>query len=140
MQELSEIVLKARAGDLMAYGQLVRATQSMVCGVVSSALRDPGAVEDAMQEVYLRAFRRMSDLSEPAAFPGWLRRIAITVTINLRRARRVTLLRLDDVPELPILDEQESTWSEAQRVRLAAALLTLSSEERRLCDRRYHGQ
>ena len=42
--------------------------------------------------------------------------------------------------EVPVLDEAESSWSEAQRTRLAAALLTLSSEERQLCDRRYHGR
>src|SRR5262249_45734212 len=36
-------------------------------------------------------------------------------------------------------DETERRWSDAQRHRLAAALLTLSAEERRICDRRYHG-
>jgi RNA polymerase sigma-70 factor, ECF subfamily len=140
MDPLSEIVVKAQSGDLEAYGRLVRETQSMVFGVLSAILRDPAAVEDAVQELYLRTFRRLNDLAEPAAFPGWLRRIAITVAINVRRARRTTLLRLDDLPELPILDEQEATWSDAQRTRLSAALLTLTSEERRLCDRRYYGQ
>jgi hypothetical protein len=46
---------------------------------------------------------------------------------------------LDDVPDVPVLDEAETHWFEAQRHRLAAALLTLSHEERMLCDRRYHG-
>jgi hypothetical protein len=41
---------------------------------------------------------------------------------------------------VPVLDEAETHWSEAQRHRLAAALLTLSPEERQLCDRRYHGR
>jgi phenylalanyl-tRNA synthetase alpha subunit len=40
---------------------------------------------------------------------------------------------------VPVLDEGETTWSELQRRRLAAALLTLTEDERRLCDRRYHG-
>jgi DNA-binding PadR family transcriptional regulator len=35
---------------------------------------------------------------EPAAFPAWLRRIAITVALNARRSRRATFLRLDDIP------------------------------------------
>ena len=39
-----------------------------------------------------------------------------------------------------MLDEAETHWSEMQRHRLAAALLTLSPEERQLCDRRYHGR
>jgi len=52
----------------------------------------------------------------------------------------MTLLRLDDVPDVAILDEEEHCWSEGQRQQLAAALLTLTSEERQLCDRRYHGR
>jgi phenylalanyl-tRNA synthetase alpha chain len=58
----------------------------------------------------------------------------------MRRARRRTLLCLDDVPDVPVLDEAETRWSDAQRQRLAAALLTLTPEERQLCDRRYHGR
>lgn len=136
---LSELVTAARAGDVAAYGRLVQVTQAMSLAVAMSVLRDPAGAEDAVQEAYLRAHRRIRDLEEPAAFPGWLRRIVITAALNLRRVRRVTLLNLDDVLIAPVLDETEQRWSEAQRHRLAAALLTLSAEERRICDRRYHG-
>jgi hypothetical protein len=46
-------------------------------------------------------------------------------------------LRLDDVPDVPALDEAESRWSDLQRHRLSAALLSLSSEDRQVCDRRW---
>lgn len=140
MEPLTSLVVRARAGDLEAYGRVVRATQPMAFAVAVSVLRDASLAEDAAQEAYLRAFRRLGDLDEPAAFPGWLRRIVITVALNIRRARRRTLLRLDDIPEVPVLDERETSWSELQRQRLARALLTLTEDERRLCDRRYHGQ
>lgn len=139
METLGDLVVRAQAGDLEAYGILVRQTQAMAYAVARGMLRDRALAEDAIQEAYLRAFRRMRDLDEPAAFAGWLRRIVITVALNARRARRRTLLRLDDVPDVPVLDEAESTWSELQRQQLAGALLLLSGEERRLCDRRYHG-
>jgi hypothetical protein len=64
----------------------------------------------------------------------------ITVALNLRRSRRLTLLQLDDLPDLPVLDEVETSWSEVQRQRLAGALLTLTRQQRQLCDRRYHGR
>ena len=76
---------------------------------------------------------------EPAAFIPWLRRIVITVALNVRRQRRVTLLQLEDTDDVPVLDEAETRWTDLQRQRLAQALLTLSPGERRLCDRRYHG-
>jgi RNA polymerase sigma factor (sigma-70 family) len=139
MEALSELVLRAQAGDVDAYARLVQATQRMVYAVALSVLRDSTAAQDAAQQAYLRAFRRLPDLHEPAAFAGWLRRIVITVALNMRRSRRTVLLPLDDIPDVPVLDESETRWSEAQRQRLAAALLTLTPEERQVCDRRYHG-
>ena len=136
---LPDLVAAARAGDVAAYGRLIQATQAMSVAVAVSVLRDSGSAEDAVQEAYLRAYRRLDDLADPAAFPGWLRRIVITVALNLRRAHRATLLSLDEFPNVPVLDETERHWSDTQRHRLAAALLTLSAEERRICDRRYHG-
>lgn len=139
MEPLSDLVSRARLGDVSAYGRLVHATERMVFAVAFRILRDEALAEDAAQETYLRAFRRIADLQEDAAFLTWLRRIAVTVAINMRRARRTTFLRLDEGVDVPILDEIEARWSDTQRQQLAAALLILSPEERRLCDRRYHG-
>ena len=137
--ELSNLVDRARTGDLEAYGQVVDATQVMAHAVARSVLRDAALAEDAAQEAYIRAFHRLGELEEPAAFTGWLRRIVITVSLNMRRARRVTLLQLEDAPDVPVLDEDEGSWTELQRLRLAGALLALTPDERRICDRRYHG-
>ena len=139
MEPLTDLVLRAQNGDVDAYSRLVEATQRMVYAVALTVLRDSTAAQDAAQQTFLRAFRRLGDLQDPAAFAGWLRRIVITVALNMRRSRRTVLLPLDDIPDVPVLDESETRWSEAQRYRLAAALLTLSADERQMCDRRYHG-
>ncbi|HEX7237322.1 MAG TPA: sigma-70 family RNA polymerase sigma factor [Gammaproteobacteria bacterium] len=136
---MADKVKEAKAGSVAACGDLVRATQAMAAAVAFNVLRDKALAEDAVQQAYLQAFRNLADLGEPAAFAGWLRRIVITVALNIRRTRRTTFLRLDDVPEIPVLDEAETHWSELQRQRLAAALLALSPAERQACDRRYHG-
>ncbi len=140
MEALNDLVRRAQAGDVESYGRVVQATQKMAYAVALGVVREPALAQDAVQEAYLRAFRLMRELHEPAAFVTWLRRIVITVALNMRRSRRRTLMSFDDVPEVPVLDESETTWTELQRHRLAAALLTLTAEERRLCDRRYHGR
>src|SRR5687767_5247738 len=139
MNTLADLVIAAQTGNVEAYGRLVQATQTMAYAVALSVLKDSTAAQDAVQQAYLRAFRRLGDLQDPATFAGWLRRIVITSALNMRRSRRWTFLCLDDVPDVPVLDEAETRWSEAQRLRLSNALLTLTPEERQLCDRRYHG-
>jgi RNA polymerase sigma factor (sigma-70 family) len=137
---INELVVRAQAGDLEAFGRLVQRTQAMAYAVAKGILRDSGLAEDAAQDAYLRAFRRLHELEEAASFAGWLRRIVITVALNMRRARRVTFLALDDTLNVPVLDEHETSWTDLQRRQLAGALLTLTSSERLLCDRRYHGR
>jgi RNA polymerase sigma-70 factor, ECF subfamily len=137
--DLSEPVIRARQGDVAAFAELVAATQLMVHAVCLRILADQVDAQDATQDAYVHAFRRLSDLDEPAAFPGWLRAIAIGVARNARRRRRTTLVPLADPYDPPALDETEVRWNARQRSALAAAMLTLDAEERNLCDRRYHG-
>ena len=108
MQPLDDLVVRAQAGDVEAYGRLVQATQVMAYAVALGVARDRGLAEDAAQEAYLKAFRRLHDWTNRPRSLGWLRRIVITVALNMRRARRLTLLRLDDVPDVPVLDEAET--------------------------------
>ncbi|MGJ5817355.1 sigma-70 family RNA polymerase sigma factor [Paludibaculum fermentans] len=140
MEHLTSVVARAKTRDLDAWSLLVHATQAMAYAVALRVLQDPDQAQDAAQEAYLRAFRNLAELEEPAAFISWLRRIVITVAETLRKASRTTLLRLDDISVVPVLDEAETRWSEAQRRLLSGALLTLTASERRLCDRRYHGR
>ena len=86
MDVLRDLVIRAQAGDLDAYGRVVQATHAMAYAAVRGVLRDSALAEDATQEAYLRAFRQLRRLDEPAAFAGWLRRIVITVSMNLRRS------------------------------------------------------
>lgn len=137
--DLSRLVAAARAGDLGAYERLIAATQDMVYAVVRRVLRERADALDASQETYLRAYRGLARLTDTAAFPGYLRRIAIRAAYDVRRARRVSFAPSLDDDALPVLDEQEQRWSSSQRAALARALVVLSRDERRAIDRFYHG-
>ncbi|MGH9257766.1 MAG: RNA polymerase sigma factor [Vicinamibacterales bacterium] len=63
----------------------------MTYGVAKGILRDPGLAEDAAQEAFLRAHRRLRDLDEPRRFRAWLRRIGYR---GRPRAQRVGLFVL----------------------------------------------
>ena len=84
---LTDIVVRAQEGDREAFGQLVEHFHSRVYGIVMQRLRNTAEADEVTQEVFLRAFRKMSQLKEPAAFAGWLCQIAARLSIN-RAVRR----------------------------------------------------
>lgn len=137
--ELSELVQRARSGDLASYGRLVARCQAMAYAVCRRVLKERADALDAMQDAFLRAYQGLAQLAEPAAFPGYLRRIAIRCALDLRRRRRTTFAPLEAADEVAVLDDREHTWSAAQRQQLNRALLLLTPEERRITERFYHG-
>jgi RNA polymerase sigma factor (sigma-70 family) len=53
--------------------------------------RDPCLAEDAAQDAFLLAWERLDQLREPAAFPGWIRRLVVTQCHRRLRGRRLDL-------------------------------------------------
>src|SRR5215213_3137913 len=131
-EEVQDLVQRARGGDLRAYARLVESTQAMVYAIARRVLRDRETARDAAQETYLRMFRRLADLRDPLAFPGWLRRVAVTTARSLARARRRYFLDAEAATDVPVLDEQEAAWTDGQRAALARAVLTLPADDRKL--------
>src|SRR5438874_1199922 len=69
-----------------AFGELVRRFQDVAYAAAFAALGDAGEAEDAVQEAFLVAWQELDRLQEPAAFPGWLRRIVRTRCTRRLRA------------------------------------------------------
>jgi RNA polymerase sigma factor (sigma-70 family) len=137
-ETMEAAVEAARRGDIADFGRLVEATGSMAYAVAWQILRNESDARDAVQEAYLAAFRGLTGLGEPDAFAGWLRRIVVTSALNHRRRARTMWVGLDEKAP-PVLDAGEQRWTDDQRRSLARGLLTLSDEERRLCELHYHG-
>jgi RNA polymerase sigma-70 factor, ECF subfamily len=84
---VTNTVLRAQSGDREAFGALVEQFYSRVYAIVMQRLRNTAEADEVTQEVFLRAFRKLSQLNEPAAFAGWLCQIAARLSIN-RAVRR----------------------------------------------------
>lgn len=77
----------AICGDDSAYGELVRRRQSQIRGLLRRLCRNPALADDLAQQSFLQAWRRVRTLQSPAAFGGWLRKIAINSWLQHVRAR-----------------------------------------------------
>ena len=96
IQELIRLAIEApqRPQRVAAYGRLVAKFRDMACAYACSILGDFHQAEDAAQEAFVLAFERLGQLQQPAAFPGWLRRIVWSVCTRLLRSRPQTTLGL----------------------------------------------
>jgi RNA polymerase sigma-70 factor, ECF subfamily len=95
--EISEdaaVVAAARVGDRAAFGQLYERYARMVHGVLLAKV-PVGDVDDLVQDVFIRALRRLSTLRENASFGAWLAAIARNVAHDYYR-RSVPMEPLPD--------------------------------------------
>jgi RNA polymerase sigma-70 factor, ECF subfamily len=76
----------AIGGDNAAYGELVRRRQAQIRGLFRHLCRDAALADDLAQQTFFQAWRRMGTLRVPAAFGGWLRKIAISIWLQHIRA------------------------------------------------------
>jgi RNA polymerase sigma-70 factor (ECF subfamily) len=83
----AELVLAAQDGESAAFGELVNRFERMVYSVCWQRLRNHAEAQEVTQDVLIKAFEKLYQLSEPAAFAGWLRSIAVRQSIN-RSTRR----------------------------------------------------
>lgn len=92
--EESELIERAKRGDVSAYEALVRAHQELA---VRTAYVVAGAddAHDAVQEAFVKAYRALPRFRDGSPFRPWLLRIVANEAINRRRAgRRDVLLSL----------------------------------------------
>ncbi len=122
-----DLVRRAIAGDIAAFGTLYDRTVRLVRAVAADA--GPDAVDDVAHDTFLRAYRTLRTLRDPARFAPWLVGIARFVVLERRRARRFEPLPEQAAVPAPV-DAHASDDAE-ELLRLVARL----PEEERLAVR-----
>ena len=92
--EVTELVLRARAGDRGAYGELVERFQPTVYAVALARLRNPAEAQELAQEVFLHGMKKLPQLRDAECFAGWLKQITVRMAIN-RLTRRGPLHKVE---------------------------------------------
>ena len=89
------LMLRAKAGDEAAFGELVEKYQNRLVGIFFHLVSDQETAQDLAQEVFLRIYRARKGYVPTAKFSTWLFRIANNLASNSRRSqgrrREVTL-------------------------------------------------
>ncbi|WP_059007581.1 RNA polymerase sigma factor [Streptomyces specialis] len=143
--EASDTLLAVRAGegDEAAFEVLVRRHGAGLLRLASHLLGDRADAEDAVQEAFVSAWRRLPEFRGDAAFESWMFRIVTNRCLNQLRSRRGTA-PLESVSE-PVapghLTSPARTVESTAAVRALHAALARLSPEQRACWvlREFHG-
>ena len=127
-------------GEQATFDRLVTQHQHTVLRVCRSILRDEHLGADAAQETFLRLWRRILDDRVPERSGGWLRRVAVTTSLDHARGRRARGRSADEAPVATerSTPEGEVRARELQR-RLDDALHQLSEGQRTIFLLRHEG-
>ena len=87
--EEAVIICRCRAGDWSSYGRLVTRYRRLVWAAVDAVLMGlpEEAAEEAVQEVFIRAFEKLHTYRGSGAFSTWLFALARNHALSLRRRR-----------------------------------------------------
>jgi len=114
MNELRLLVERAQTGDRTAYNHLIQRFQKMAVAYGYAKLGDRSLAEDVAQEAFLYAYRTLDQLREPAAFPGWFRRVVQGQINRHQRQRQPRFVALEDADALIINRTSPVATLEAQ--------------------------
>lgn len=83
-----DLLERARAGDAAAFGEIVRAYQVPVYRAALAALGSPAEAEEAAQDAFVAAFRRLEGFRGDSSLKTWLVAIAWRKALTRRRRRQ----------------------------------------------------
>ena len=140
--EESELVERAKRGDVEAYAGLVGRYQELAFRTAYLVVGSGAEAEDAAQEAFIKAYYALRHFRSGAPFRPWLLRIVANEARNRRKAagRRagLALRGLADRPSEDAAPSPEAAvLAEEQRVQLLGALNGLREEDRLLIAYRY---
>ena len=117
--EEADLIARARAGDSLAFGQLVHHYQELAFRTAFLIAGNSTEAEDAVQEAIVKAYYALDRFRPEAAFRPWLLQIVANTARNRRRAagRRAQLARrarnpsssarTDQTPEAAAVAEEQ---------------------------------
>lgn len=99
--ELGQLISRVALGDRNAFSSLYRDTSAKLFSVCLRILRQQAQAEDALQDIYVKIWRRAASFAAGKSAPmAWLVTIARNHCIDMIRARRPDPVDIDDAPAL----------------------------------------
>jgi RNA polymerase sigma-70 factor (ECF subfamily) len=109
MEQIADLVIKARSGDAYAQEQLYIQTKDKAYYLALQLLKNSQDAEDVLHDAYIKAFSKIDD-AIPEKFGGWLDTIVINRAKDIMKKKKPMAfaeLRSDEGKDFEPLDEEQ---------------------------------
>lgn len=143
------LVEAAKAGDQLAYGDLMDRYRDSIYFMMLKMVKDPDDADDLTIEAFGKAFNRLSQYSPNFAFSTWLFKIASNNCIDFIRKKRIKVTSMDsgivndngDVMKIDArsntLNPEETVMQGQRIVHMRLLVSKLKPKYRELVEKRY---
>jgi len=115
-----DLIRRAQLGDHRAFTDLIRSCDDRMRGLAYRLLGSQAAMDDALQDAYLKAYRKLGTYDGRAAFSTWLYSVVYRTCLDhLRKRKRRGEVSLEAVVETgtdgPTHEERAATQDAVRR-------------------------
>ncbi len=125
-----QLVALARKQNTRAFEVLYRLNVKAVYSLAFRLTANTALAEEMTQEVFIRAWQKLSLFKGKSAFSTWLYRLATNVILGLLRKKQPIVVSLNE--NLPELQQGDKSSSPGQQMDLEKALLKLPHGARQI--------
>jgi RNA polymerase sigma-70 factor (ECF subfamily) len=104
----SEIIQRVLQGDHQSYAEIVKRYQNFVFSITLRYTDNREDAEEISQDVFVKAYRSLSDFRGASKFSTWLYTIVTTSCITFLRKKKLDTHSLDNERVFELADSQDS--------------------------------
>jgi RNA polymerase sigma-70 factor, ECF subfamily len=136
-------VRRACAGDQAAYGRLVQTHSGRLFQVCYRITGDETLADEAVQEAWISAWKKLEAFDGRSKFTTWLHRVAVNAALDQLRRNKRHLHNRGEAEEMDFIaggevGPEQSAWGGQLGARIDEALAALSGMERDAFLLRHH--
>jgi len=128
-EKLDIIIRGCKRGKPKSQEALYSRFASAMYGICMQYASSEEDAQDIMQEGFIKVFNKLDQVKNPAAFPGWIRRVMINTALEKYRSQ-VLLQRVDEVREKVQEEANDEIFDTLTSKELVELIQTLSPRYR----------
>jgi RNA polymerase sigma-70 factor (ECF subfamily) len=119
----TDLVRRIQRGDMEAFEALFFKYQGQIYRTGLAITRDPGAAEEVLQDCFYKTYLNIMNITGDGSLSPWLHRVAVNLSCNAIKKRRMHTEPLDDVSEGHFAsDPHQSPEAQAERAELQGTM------------------